>query len=230
MFEAEKWPSIRIWASLTRAKLWFLYGLVRAMIIWSSFGAFIVNSGPKKDEWWTSDQGHGPEKLTDAWWDRRLAHVIMSYCSSHCWKKCMLVQDVRMHSVSQFTVYSAALLQNNEFPSWLLYTPESTNNGRMNIRTWPWRNGRRQPGLINPILLYIMWIARCVWVVYQDALWENGNPAESLMLWAMFSWRTLGPAVHVGATNMYQLPKHCLRACPPFNWNGNPWWLWPLLG
>lgn len=150
------------------------------MIIWSSFGVFIVNSCPKKDEWWTSDQGHGPEKLTDARWDRRLARVIMSYCSSHCWKKCMLVQDVRMHSVSQFTVYSAALLQNNEFPSWLLYTPESTNNGRMNIRTWPWRNGRRQPGLINPILLYIMWIARCVWVVYQDALWEDGNPAERL--------------------------------------------------
>lgn len=45
--------------------------------------------------------------------------------------------------------------------------------------------------------------------------WQSSR--ESLMLWAMFSWRTLGPAVHVGATNMYQLPKHCLRACPPFN-------------
>lgn len=32
------------------------------MIICSSYGVFLVNSGPKKDEWWTSDQGHGPEK------------------------------------------------------------------------------------------------------------------------------------------------------------------------
>lgn len=103
MFEAEKWPSIRIWASLTRAKLWFLYGLVRAMIIWSSFGAFIVNSGPKKDEWWTSDQGHGPEKLTDAWWDRRLAHVIMSYCKLTLLKK--MYAGSRCPNAQCITVY-----------------------------------------------------------------------------------------------------------------------------
>lgn len=46
--------------------------------------------------------------------------------------------------------------------------------------------GRRGPGLMNQVLSYIMWMAVCMYVAYlgntwhQDALWEEGKPAETV--------------------------------------------------
>lgn len=34
----------------------------------------------------------------------------------------------------------------------------------------------------------------------------------SVMLWAIFCFETLGPAIHVNVT-LYHLPKHCYRPC-----------------
>lgn len=35
---------------------------------------------------------------------------------------------------------------------------------------------------------------------YQDALWEGGKPGGSMVLWEMFCWETLSPAIHVEVT------------------------------
>lgn len=48
------------------------------------------------------------------------------------------------------------------------------------VRNGPQSCGRRLPGLINHILLCIMWKARCLCVLYQDdALWEELKPTEA---------------------------------------------------
>ncbi|KAK3524392.1 hypothetical protein QTP70_028003 [Hemibagrus guttatus] len=60
------------------------------------------------------------------------------------------------------------------------------NNGHVSIRTGPRSNGRRWPGLMNHISFYITWMAGCVCIAYlgntwhQDALWEEGEPAEAV--------------------------------------------------
>ena len=54
------------------------------------------------------------------------------------------------------------------------------------------------------IFFYIMWMARCMCVAYlvstwhQDALLQAGRC--SVMVWAMFCWETLVPAINVDMT------------------------------
>ena len=40
---------------------------------------------------------------------------------------------------------------------------------------------------------------------------------RSVMLWAMFFWETLGPAIHV---DVILTTKHCCRPCTPFHGSG----------
>lgn len=68
------------------------------------------------------------------------------------------------------------------------------NNGHASIRIGPWINGKRWPDLMNLIFFYITWTnLRSTW--HQDALWEEGKPAE-----AEFCWKILGLLIHVDIT------------------------------
>ena len=44
----------------------------------------------------------------------------------------------------------------------------------------------------------------------------------SVMLWAMFCWETLGPAIHVDVNLTCHLPKHRCRPGTPIHGNGIP--------
>ncbi|KAK3554553.1 hypothetical protein QTP70_025498, partial [Hemibagrus guttatus] len=74
-------------------------------------------------------------------------------------------------------------------------TAESRNNGHVSFRTGPRSNGRRWPGLMNHVFFYITWMAGCVCVSYlgntwhQDALWEEGEPAEAVSCFGQCSAR-----------------------------------------
>ncbi len=81
--------------------------------------------------------------------------------------------------------------------------------------------------------LYIMWMAVCMYVAYlgntwhQDALWEEGKPAETV--WC-FGLGILGSCHPCGCYfNTYYLPKNCCRPCIPFHGNHIPCWLFPAL-
>lgn len=61
------------------------------------------------------------------------------------------------------------------------------------------------------------WMASCVCVAYLGNTWYQGEEQAvrgNVMLWTMFCWETLGPAIHVDVISMYHLPKHFCRQSP----------------
>ncbi|KAK3533885.1 hypothetical protein QTP70_033007 [Hemibagrus guttatus] len=78
---------------------------------------------------------------------------------------------------------------------------KSTNNGHVSIRTGPRRNGRRRPGLMNHVAGRV-----CVHLLPGKhmapacTMGRRRAGGGSLMLWAMFCWETLGPAIHGDVT------------------------------
>ena len=72
-------------------------------------------------------------------------------------------------------------------PCWCPATTDRANNRQVSIRTGPHSSGRRWPGLMNHVFFYITRMAGCMCIAYlgntwhQDALWEEGKPAE--MVW-----------------------------------------------
>ena len=112
----EKWASVRIWASLTRAKLWWLDNWVRAspklQLLWGVPGlqwSVSIKSGPRKEQWWTGDRVMGGQGS--------LMHV-----GSEGWTVCVrsnrratvaqIAQEVNAGSdrkVSEYTVHHSLL-------------------------------------------------------------------------------------------------------------------------
>jgi len=76
-----------------------------------------------------------------------------------------------IQSTAVYFLWSCIAADQSGCPCWPLSTAESTNNGKVSIRTGPQSNGRRWPGLI------IMFPSGSMCVAYLgDALWEEGKP------------------------------------------------------
>lgn len=89
------------------------------------------------------------------------------------------------------------------------------NGGLVNIRMWPWSTGRSW----SAFLFHHVDGCLCGWThQHQDAGRTTG---ACVMLWAMFCWEPLGPALHVGVTLTG-------TTYPSFVADHHaPWWLWP---
>jgi len=130
-------------------------------------------------------QGHGRPRFIDARGERRLACVVRSNRQATV---AQIAQEVNAGSdrkMSEYTVHHS-LMHMGLHSRWPLSTTESSNSGHMSIRTGPQSNGRRWPGLMNHVFFYITRMAGCVCVAslgntwHQDALWEEGKPAEAV--------------------------------------------------
>ena len=138
-------------------------------------------------------------------------------------KKLILVLTERCpntHCIAICCIQGCIAAEQSECPCWPLSTDENATMG-----TWASKldHGAMEEGgliVMNHILFYITWMARCVCVAYlgnkwhQDALWEEGKLAEAVMFSAMFCWETLGAAIHVDVT----------LTCTTYL-SGIPWWL-----
>ncbi|ROL55025.1 hypothetical protein DPX16_20286 [Anabarilius grahami] len=129
----------------------------------------IYQKGSKKGTVVNRRQGHGWPRLIDVRGERRLAREVRSNRRATV---AQIVQEVNAGSdrkVSEYTVHRSLLRM-----------------GHVSIRTGPRSNGRRWPGLMNHVFFYITWMAGGVCIAYlgntwhQDALWEEGKPAEAV--------------------------------------------------
>lgn len=50
-------------------------------------------------------------------------------------------------------LWGCAAVDQSGCPCWPVFTAKSTYNGHASIRTGPWSNGRRQPGMMNRVFL-----------------------------------------------------------------------------
>ena len=73
------------------------------------------------------------------------------------------------------------------------------DNVYVSIRAGPWSNGRRWPGLMNHVIVH--WVCRLPGEHTAPVCTMGRKQGRSSgMLWAMFYWETLGPAIHVDVT------------------------------
>ncbi len=121
-------------------------------------------------------QGRGRPRHTDARGERRLAPVFQS----NRWATvAQIAQEVNAGSDGKVSEYTQSIAV--------------CNSGHVSIRTEPQSNGRRWPGLMNHVFIYITWMAGCVCVAYlgntwhQDALWEEGKPVEAVWFFGQCS-------------------------------------------
>ena len=184
----EKWASIRIWVSLTRAKLGWLDAWVRASpklqllcgvpsLQWS----VSIESGPRKEHWWTSDRVMGGQGLlmlvgSEVWpvWSdptdellllkllKKLMLVLIEWCqNTQCIAVCCVWGCIAADQ-------SGCPVHRWKHQTWARECQNWTTQS----------NGRRWPGLTNHILFYITWMVKCMCVAnlgntcHQDALWE----------------------------------------------------------
>ena len=141
-------------------------------------------------------------------------------------KKIMFVLIERCQNrqcIAVCCVWGCTAADQSRCPCWPLSTDESTNNGHVNIRTGPWSNGRRWPGLMNHIFFYVKWmhLRRLPGQHMAPGCTMGGMQAGggSVMLWAVFCWGNLGSRHPCGCnSDTCHLPKHCCRPCTPFLW------------
>jgi len=113
-----------------------------------------------------------------------------SHCSSNCWVGwCWTWKKVvRIHHAG-----GCIAADQSGCPCWALSTAKSTDNRHMSVRTGPRSNGRRWLGVMNHVSFNIRSMAWCKCVAYlgntwhQDALWEEGKPAEAVICFGQCS-------------------------------------------
>ena len=179
--------------------------------------------------------------------ERRLACVVRSNTQA---TDVQIAEEVKDRKVSEYTVHHSLLRMGLHsrrpvrVPMLIPFTAESTINGHVSIRTGPWSNGRRWPGLRNLVFFYITWMARCMsvlsWGTHGTRLHHS---ASHCLHWPAFlaSQRrqcdALGNALLGNQGTCHpcgcyfdtsHLPQHCCRTCTPVHGNSIPCWLWPL--
>lgn len=60
----------------------------------------------------------------------------------------------------------------SEGPSWHLSTARSAYSGHVRVKSGPWSNESRQPGLMNHIFFNIILMAGCVCIIYRGKRWH----------------------------------------------------------
>ncbi|KAK3557806.1 hypothetical protein QTP86_002693 [Hemibagrus guttatus] len=98
-------------------------------------------------------QGHGLQRLIDAHGERRMARVIRSNRRATIAQIAEELYAGSYRKVSENTVHRSLLCMglDSRRPVRVPMLTESGNNGHMIIRTGPWSNGRRWPGLMNQV-------------------------------------------------------------------------------
>ncbi len=107
-------------------------------------------------------QSHGRPRLIGVLGERRLARVVRSNRRATV---AQIDQEVNVGSdgkVSEYTVHHSLLcmgLHSCRPVRVPMLTPLHLRKHHVSIRTGPWSNGRRWPGLMNHVFFYITWMA-----------------------------------------------------------------------
>ncbi len=172
-----KWAEIKIWVTLTKAKLLWQGNRVRIGLWvapsqqWWEF----INSGPRRDKPQTSDRVLGAQcEMGVSMHEGNEGYPIWS----------VPTKDLLMMII--WGICHNVVADQSEHLWWPLPTVKSTYNRHASTGTGCWRSRRRSPGSMSPIYFYLMWTAVFVCSVYlgkrwhQDALWDKDKSVEAV--------------------------------------------------
>lgn len=164
-WKQEKWASVKMWATLTMTKLWWLEDWViaspktiRSCGVFAVYRSRNVTKWSKEGQPINQQQVHRHPRLTDVHEEQR--EVCVSWLHSrttatHINEKFYADHD---QQASEHTVHHNLLhiglhiaVDWLEYPCWPLSTTENTHSGHVRIRTGPWSSGRRWPDLMNHV-------------------------------------------------------------------------------
>lgn len=132
----------------------------------------------------------------------------MSYCCSNRWSYCLLwCQNIQCSTVC--CVWGCTTAGQSGFPCWPLCPPR----GNVTIGTGPRSNGRTWLCLTTHLGCV------CIKLVAPGSTMGRRQAGRgSLMLWAVFCWKTLGPTIHLDVT-LTQLHWQTMYT---LSWNRGP--------
>ena len=167
-------------------------------------------------------QGHRWPRLIDA---RREWTLLNCSQLLRLLKKVMLALIERCQNtqcIAVCCVWGCRAADQSGCPCWPLSIVESTNNGQLSIRTGPWSNGRRWPGLMNHVFFYIMSMAGLLtWGTNGTRMHYEKKTNQQKQCDALGNvlLGNLGSCHPYGCySDTYHLPKHCCRQYSLMMW------------